>query len=256
MQLMLVCEDEGHVRVGTGVLDRVLRDHDLVPPWFREQMADVPHAARSWLPDGERKYFSLHGLHETCRKHQVRLLPGRFNGERGAAGAQMARNALLLARRFQANGDAVDAVVVIWDMDGDGEARRTGLVQAKREATALGGFRVVLGCPDREGEAWMISGFEAENSAERAALDQERATLSFCPVAESHRLQEAEDGKPRSPKRVWRALTRGDAERQERCWTEPSLEVLRARGQENGLADYLDEIERELLPLLTSADAR
>lgn len=256
MQLMLVCEDEGHVRVGTGVLDRMLRDHAQVPPWFREQMSDVPHAARSWVPNGASAYFGLHGLDDMCRELQVRRLQGSFDGKRGAAGAQMARNALLLARHLQANGKAIDAVVLIWDMDGDGQERRKGLAQAKREAAALGNFRVVLGCPDREGEAWMISGFEAESDAERAALDQERATLSFCPVAESHRLQEAEDGKPRSPKRVWRALTGDDAERQARCWTESSLEVLRARGQENGLADYLDEIECELLPLLTRAGAR
>jgi hypothetical protein len=42
----------------------------------------------------------------------------------------------------------------------------------------------------------------------------------------------------------------GDLSREERCWTEPALETLRARGANIGLEAFLDEIETILVPLL------
>jgi hypothetical protein len=40
-------------------------------------------------------------------------------------------------------------------------------------------------------------------------------------------------------------------ERQQQCWEETSLELLRERGIHTGLTDYIDEIEQRLTPILS-----
>ena len=55
----------------------------------------------------------------------------------------------------------------------------------------------------------------------------------------------------RNPKVVLEELTaRNDELREQQCWQETSLELLRQRGKYTGLTDYLDEIEQRLIPVL------
>jgi hypothetical protein len=53
-----------------------------------------------------------------------------------------------------------------------------------------------------------------------------------------------------SPKRVLRQLAQNDRGRERRCWSEDSLTVLRQRGDDNGLAAYLQEVRDLLAPLI------
>jgi hypothetical protein len=59
---------------------------------------------------------------------------------------------------------------------------------------------------------------------------------------------------PRSAKRVLRSLTNEDREREALGWTDTQLDVLHARGEHNGLRDFLCEIRKRLLPKLGPRD--
>lgn len=251
LHLLLVGEDRGHLRLGTGLVDRVLSEEG--PAWLTELMDSSPEAARSWRAHDGLAYFDLHKIDELCKKHDARLLHGHFTGEPGAAGAQMARNVFLLARHLIQRGHQLDAVVLLWDMDGKAAERRRGLEQARAEARALRSVDIALGCPDHEGEAWVLAGFEPQTDQEREALARLTRELGFSPVKDSHRLHAARDHEPRSVKRVLEVLTSGEQERAQQCWRLTSLATLEERGEHNGLRDFLKELREVLLPRVGAA---
>jgi hypothetical protein len=149
-------------------------------------------------------------------------------------------------RTFQ----AIDAVVLVRDSD-DQHERRDGLNQARAASTIAN--RIVIGLAIPERETWVISGFNAENDDERDTLQAETQNLGANPCLRSHELTACKDDQAmRSPKRVLAALTKGDWNRQRRCWTMTDLAVLERRGQRNGLADYLKEVNERIVPLITS----
>lgn len=252
MYLLVACEDRCQYEAGTMLVDRVLAASG--PRWLVELMEHEPTAARTWVEIENTKYLELRKVREALRQHGLRPAYGHFDGSPGDPGAQMARNVFRLARHLNQQGQQIDAVLLLWDMDGQAQARRPGLEQAREEARRLGFGPIALGCPDHECEAWALSAFEPGEPDEHARLRRERERLEFCPVEQSHRLKakaEAEaEAEPRSVKRVLETLTRSDPDRQRRCLREATLELLEERGQHNGLADFLREVNEKLLPLL------
>ncbi len=230
MRIALFCEAAGDFEAVVGLVDRVLREEGL--PWVRDLLDAHPEAVRTWMDDGDgRPFFDLHRLSDHARRFRgLRIPQGHFDGKPGAAGAVMARTVFHLVRAM-AKRAPIDAVVIVWDMDQQGDARRDGLAQARAEVAPWKRFGVVLGCPDLEREAWVLAGFEPENDAERRRIEDERRALGFCPCEEAHRLRDPDDHAPRSPKRALRALTGGDDAREARCWEDAPLDRLRERGQ-------------------------
>jgi hypothetical protein len=170
---------------------------------------------------------------------------GFFNGEPGLPDARAARRAL---RYLRATVPELEAVLLIRDQD-DQEDRRDGLEQARREDHE--GLVIVIGLAIVEREAWVICGFEPQNEDEQTRLDGERQTLGFYPHERSHELTACKDDTaPRSPKRVLRALTDGDFDRERHCWNNTLLARLRETGTENGLVQYLNEVRTRLAPLI------
>ena len=113
------------------------------------------------------------------------------------------------------------------------------------------GIVIVVGLAVVERECWVISGYDPLDEAETKRLEEERKQLGFDPRVRSHELTACKhDLASRSPKRVLRVLAGDDRDRERRCWREPSLETLRMRGGENGLAAYLDEVRHRLAPLI------
>jgi hypothetical protein len=250
LRWLIFCEAEADFRTSTGLIDRVVREQG--PVWLRELLEHRPlDEHREWIrDDAGRAFFDVHHVYEYARKRSVRLPHNRFEGRPAAPGFLMAFTAFLVARDEAKRSGAVDAVIVVWDADNKGDDRREGLRQAREIALQAGGFRFIVGCPDREREAWVLAGFEPEHKTEQARLDEERRELGFCPCAEAHRLQDNDDKAKRSPKRALAALTAGDHAREERCWTEAPLDLLRARGGGSGLAAFLDEVIENLVPAL------
>lgn len=65
-----------------------------------------------------------------------------------------------------------------------------------------------------------------------------------------------DDQAKRSPKRVHAKLTGLDRDRERECWQRTSLSNLMANGADNGLRDFLHEIKKWLVPLITGHEGK
>ena len=250
MRLLAFCEAPADFRLTAGLVDRVLREQG--PSWVADNF-EMPEVIRVWQSDPSgRAYFDLHALNEYMDRWGVRSTRGHFNGRPGGAGSSMMRKALTIVRALnkQQPDEAIDAVVLVWDMDQQPSDRRAGVALARDDARGWAAFQIVCGFQDPEREAWILAGFDPCDDAERALLAELHDVLGFSPIVHAVRLRDKSAGAARNIKRVLGHLTRDDPGREERCWTDPPLATLRERGGESGLADFLDEIERNLLPLL------
>jgi len=139
-------------------------------------------------------------------------------------------------------------VILLRDSDGNLD-RRDGLRQA-REAEPWR-FKVIIGFAHTKRECWHLAGFEPKDDVERERLEKERQYLGFDPRTKSHELTAKHDHETdkRSAKRVLRALTATNLERELECLA--VLSALRRNGQENGLRAFLDELETVLVPMFT-----
>lgn len=248
MRAAIFCEAQADFETTATLLDRLLSER---ATWVTDLLPHHPEAVRRWVHDSAgRPFFDLHNWLEEARSRGIRTRRGRFGATPARPGAVMARHVFLLATHEHA-ADPVDAVVLVWDADGDAPNRRAGLEQARAEAASLP-FAIVLGLADRMREAWILAGFEPETAAEQAALDDETRALGFAPNKEAHRLQDSTRGELRHAKRVLSALTASDPARASRCLTDSPLEALRSRGEGCGLRAFLDEIDTRVVPLVTS----
>jgi hypothetical protein len=250
VRLVAFCEAPADFRVASGLVDRVLRESG--PPWVVDNF-ESPEVIRTWQPDGfGRTHFDIHDLNRYMDELHLRSVRGHFNGRPGGAGGSMARKAFLIARALSKKvpDEPIDAIVLIWDTDQQRDERPEGVEAARDEARRWAPFQIVCGFPDPEREAWVLAGFDPCDDAERARLEELHHDLGFSPVHHAHRLRDKNAGAPRNIKRMLRVLTGNDPGREERCWTEPSLATLRARGTHTGLAAFIEEIDAVLLPLL------
>jgi len=221
-----------------------LTDRELVNTidWLDEDQIDHQRTWLNELPTGER--LTWIGIKKLALDRRIRA-HGHFDGKAGKSDAAAARRAILLLLKSVPD---LNAIVMIRDQDGDQE-RRAGLEQARTANRSK--CPIVIGLAVVERECWVISGFEPTDSTESSRLDAERSKLGFDPRLESHKLTACKDDSAvRCSKRVLRALTGGDQDRERRCWKETSMDDLRRRGENNGLAAYLDDVRRLLAPLI------
>ena len=173
-------------------------------------------------------------------RHPQRWPRYHLNGRRGSGEpvhgqTLVARKALLLF-----TGKA-EAVVLMADGDREGPARRAAMERARIESTTIPPERIVVAVPMPEREAWHLAGFEPQDEAERDRLAQLRTELGKDPRTHSHDLKHGRDEAKSNSKRILRALTEGDDDREHGCVAETPIDVLRSRGGENGLRDFLDQ---------------
>lgn len=242
LRFAVVYEAEADFRTATELADRGLMD---TIDWLDESLLEFQ---RTWIDRTEHgqplKWSQVKAL---AREAGVTVV-GHIDGQPAFADAQAARRAI---RVLQKVFESLDGIVLLRDQD-DQPERRQGLEQARTEHEAsLSRPVIVVGLAVVEREAWVISGFVPGDPDEQSRLDAERQRLGFHPHEQSHELTACKDDTaPRSPKRVLRVLTGGDYDRERRCWAETPLDVLRARGTENGLVLYLAEVRTRLAPLI------
>lgn len=257
-RLIAFCEADADFRTASGLLDRVLREEG--PAWIADLIDAHPDSVRTWHLEREgRSFFKVHDLREYVKQLSIRVPHGHFGGRPGGAGALMARTVFHIARELNRRSSAeeeIEAVVLVWDMDDQADARREGLSIARAEARSWATFEIVLGCANPMREAWVLAGFDPVHDDEHARLDAARRELGFSPSEQAHRLDAKDEQAKLSAKRVLRALVDGDPDREERCWCETPLAALRTRGQESGLRDYLDEVRRLVVPRCGRLEAR
>ena len=238
LPIAVVYEADADFQIATEVADRVFCEMiDYIEP-------EVLDAYRTWIGTiAAREKLTWSNLPRLAREIGIKA-HGHFDGIPAEADAIAARRAIrFLLKSFP----GLNAIVLIRDQD-DQPQRRTGLEQARNEHR---GCPVIIGLAIPEREAWVVSGFEPQDEAERVRLDDERQKLGFHPHERSHELTAGKDDSAlRSPKRVLRELCCGDFERERQCWNHTPLEMLRKRGTKNGLAMYLNEVLIPLAPLL------
>jgi hypothetical protein len=147
----------------------------------------------------------------------------------------------------------IGAVIFIRDLDNQSE-RRQGIEQARSEhEDKLPHVEIVIGTAERMREAWVLNGFSPLNTEEKQILEQIKTKLNFDPCEEAHRLRSnsfAEPDRLRNPKVVVEQLTGGDMIREQQCWEQTDLEIMRSRGNNTGLTDYLNQIEHRLISIV------
>ncbi|MEG4007542.1 hypothetical protein QUA41_16590 [Microcoleus sp. Pol11C1] len=151
----------------------------------------------------------------------------------------------------------IKAVIFMRDLDSQPE-RREHIEQARLEhIDQQPKLAIIIGTPHRMREAWVLNGFIPSNKDEEQILKEITTQLTFNPCEESHRLRSnslTEPDRIRNPKVVLEKLTGGKMEREQQCWEETSLELLRKNGVHTGLTAYIDEIEERLIPIIGSAE--
>ena len=245
LSFAVVCEAKADKETACGLADAVFR----AQLGYEQSQISV---ARTWQGLEESTEFVK--WKEVPRLVQKRLaklprpvLQGYFAGKPGAHSAYEGRCALALVRHSTPN---VNAVFLIRDDDRDAQ-RRMGLEQAREEAQSKHRLRapVVIGLAHLNRECWVLAGFEPRNDAERTKLRELRQELGFQPHEQAHNLTAKDEHAKKSAKRVLRELTGGDSDREAACWQEADPALLKSRGTETGLADYLCEVEQEIVPL-------
>lgn len=158
----------------------------------------------------------------------------------------------------------IKALLFIRDLDNQAQ-RREGIEQACSEhdraclehSNRQAKLAIIIGTAARMREAWVLNGFIPSNQEETRILEDIKTELNFDPCEESHRLCSnswEEPDRIRNPKVVVEKLTGGKMEREQQCWEETSLELLRKNGVETGLTAYIKEIEERLIPIIGSAE--
>lgn len=245
VRLLVVCEAPADFRTATDLADRVFCERI---DWLDESLLPTQ---RTWTEtDPGRPYLRWTDLDRAAAARNLRLRPrSRFGGEPGAADAAAADKALQFAA-FLAPDERPAAVLLIRDSD-DQPERRRGLAQAStREPGHAWPFHVVIGLAHPKREAWVLAGFEPRDPDEHARLATLRSELGHDPCTSSDQLTARTPGSKRDAKRVVAHLTADDRDREAHCWQTAPLARLHARGEANGLAAYLGDLDDHIVPLL------
>lgn len=251
---IVIVENEADKRTATKLAERVVADKvDWAVP---EILQDVfrwggleEHAEYScWKNIGDAI--------EHAKDSGIRIPRFLGHGKTGLLktdGANTKKVLILIGKLRQEQNRQIDAVLFIRDLD-DQPERRTHIEAVRDEHIGQHPkLAIIIGTPYRTREAWVLNGFIPSTPDEAKTLEELKAALSFDPCEEAHRLgakSRQEPDRLRNPKVVLETLTGNDYSREQQCWEETSLNVLRARGTHTGLATYLDEIKEHLVPII------
>lgn len=181
--------------------------------------------------------------------HLPRFLGGRGQGADFAASSKILN---MIERLKKDRGRNIQAVILIRDLDNQPE-RRTGIEHARQDSATA----VVIGMADGKREAWVLNGYFCQNDDEQSLLSQLIKQLNFDPTLESHRLRATTFDEPdriRNAKIVLEILTKGNPEREAKCWQNTDLALLLQRGVTTGLTAYMLEVGFCLVPLLRNSE--
>lgn len=247
-EFIVIVESDADARIATKLAERILVDK---VKWLEDEQ--LQYLFRwSGLEAGTEHSSWMDIIDITQRlSNQFKLPKIRSNGKLKTDG-QSASKVMQLINflQYKQNRD-IKAVIFIRDLDNQPE-RKEHIKQARSEHKDQ--LEIVIGTADRTREAWVLNGFIPLNQQEEQMLEDVTQKLTFDPCKESHRLRYKlfdEPDRIRNPKVVLEKLTGGEMERQQQCWEETSLELLRERGIHTGLTDYIDEIEQRLTPILS-----
>jgi len=233
-------EDEAH-----GVLVTTLARRAAVEQvdWLDDETLE--HMWR-WLgPRGDNDFRLSQDLELRRPGGRPIRLNSRIHGEPLRPEARMYRRILLA---FEQLSPRPEIVIIARDGDGRADERRGGFEQIIEGLSWS--FAAILAMPEPESEAWFIGGFEPTDESERARHGELlRGGLNFNPVTEPHRLTSQPNDAPTDAKRVAAALLGDKHDRRNACLEMP-LATLAERGKLAGLARFIADLRRILVPLV------
>ena len=248
-ELIMIVESAADFRIASDIANRI----------FSEKIEWIEGYLKTTFKwsglEGENEFSCWRDIGKVikdARNQGIRLPRFLGHNQKLKADGAIALRALQLIARLKGERD-IAAVIFIRDLDNQPD-RRIGLEQARTEGEERT-FPVVvaIGTANCKREAWVLNGFRPSDTVERASLAEFQKMLTFDPTTESHRLRETTFQQPdrtRNAKVVLDELTKSDSRREESCWLETSLALLKERGIHSGLTDYMTEVEERLVPLL------
>ncbi len=253
IEFVVIVESSADAQTATKLAERVLVEkvswlEDLLPNLFQWSGLKEETEHSCWKDIGK--------IIEQAKESGLpvpKVLGHSKNGRLKADGAAAMKILTLIRLLHHKKERQIRAVLLIRDLDNQPE-RKQGIEQARLEdINRQPKLEIVIGAADRMREAWILNGFIPLDSKETEILEEIGTELSFDPCKEAHRLRSnslEEPDRIRNPKVVVEKLTRGNQLRQQQCWEETVLTVLRQRGINTGLTAYLDEIEQRLIPVI------
>lgn len=263
MEFIVIVEAKADAIIATELADRVLRAQ--APDWLQDLFDQQTDSESRLLP------FCWTGLEPktaySCWKDIAQILK---NAQRsgmkipqklgwGKAGylktdGVNAFKVLELVRQLRKTR-SIRGVILIRDQDNQPERRQhLAAVRAQGNyAQLVPGLAIVIGVADPKREAWVLNGFVTQTTEEEKNLAEVKQNLKFDPCLEAQRLRgdkRYSEQRERDAKVVLAQLTGEQFEREQQCWQETDLALLRDRGQKTGLTDYLQEIAVRLSPMI------
>ncbi len=149
----------------------------------------------------------------------------------------------------------IRAVIFIRDLDNQPE-RREGIEQAREQhINKPPTLEIVIGTANPKREAWVLNGFTPSNQQEEEILERIKMQLRLDPCTESNKLRSTSlvgSDRIRNSKVVVELLTDNKMQREQQCWEDTSLQLLRERGVYTGLTYYICEVEERLTPIISA----
>jgi hypothetical protein len=246
VRIAVIAEADADRKQVCELIDRKIRHH--APDWWDDEQIEA-----------EREYCGLRPNTSFTRWRDLRSLPspegalrrGGFIGfnKPGHVHSDYPSGRKALMVSFLAK-PIVDIVILVRDMDDEPADRKASLQKARSEIPA-GALKVVLALPNAKREAWVLNGYEPRSEQEETALAEFRKELGFDPRTHAERLDAREHGAKRDAKRVLKGLIGDNWEREAACWLETSWDVIRERGKNTGLTEFLEEVKTKVIPLVT-----
>lgn len=233
--LAVVCEAEADFLTASTIIDRVIC-HEV--EWIDTDT--IEHF---------REYRGIDDLNPFCKWSEVKTLArqrgiivaGFMNDVPAFPDAHTATKAI---RLFDKLPHRPDVIALVRDSDNDTD-RRKGLKQAREASPA---WTIIIGFAHTERECWLLACVCANTDEQNALLDRLRQELGFHPCVSSERLVATKDDQAvRSPKRVWNLLCEVNIDAQS-CLANATIQQQLDNGRQNGLADFLIEIQQHLIP--------
>ncbi len=238
VSIAVVCEAPADAHTGCELADRVIVEET---DWVESEMLDDLRRWRGFQSSDQCLLWREVAALAAERRIRVH---GHFQGEPGAPDAHAALKAFLVLRSSE---HMPDAFVLLRDDDGE-QARKNGLNQARERFSRS--KQVAIGLATTKRECWVLAGFDPKSGSEEEALADVRKGIGFDPREKSEQLTAKHDGDKRSAKRVLAVLCGADLDREAECWRSAELVKLNARGEKNGLKDYLEEVRRIICPIV------
>jgi len=238
VSIVIVCEDEPDRRIACELADRVICDR---LKWITSDQLDTYRQWRGWT-DGTT-FLKISQVRNLAKQRRISAA-GKFDGRPGADYSHAARLTFLLLLSLDPRPNAIALVV-----DTDDVIRgREGCRQARdQQEGRKWPFAIVLGLAHPKRECWVLSAFVPSTDEDRRKLLNLRKRLGFNPCEHSERLTAIHNHDKKSAKRVLKLLAGDD----ESFWQTAGLKLLTDRGQHNGLADFITEVNDRLIPLFS-----